>query len=1046
MKKQRHLMFFLGMVLIATTGSPMAQSSGSTVHPAGGMVPWPVAGKAQVVSHVDPDQMLRLVIGLQPPRVKEEEQFIHDLQDRNSPRFHHFLTAAEWNAQFSPSAADEQAVLDWAGSQGLTVTHRFPNRLLVDVEGSVATIEKALDLSINHYAMGSKAFFSNDRAPSIPAALGNVIHSVIGLNNFQVPKPAHRFGPEEELPMYSPGPAKAAADSGHADADRSKLPAKARRPGKNPAPAVTNGAYDPTDLYSSYAYDTNALYNLGHCCNPLGNPGVTPPESSIAIATVGVNNGSDFVGFHNQYPYLAYHYQIYFVDGTPTNFDGEGTLDLEWATAMSNSFGAYQDTAMVYLYEGATNSAGTWTDMLNQILSDGLARVFSNSHFCNENDCNDLGTLDTQHEIFSAMVGQGWTLVTISGDQGATVGCAATSVTWPGDDPYMLTVGGTTLSTKFASLEGTSETGWTGGTWGGACSNNDGGSGGGCSDIFGAPVYQDQNPACGIRSRSVPDVALNADPDTPQNIFVGGALGPIGGTSIAGPEMAGFFAQANAYLLYVGAGIGNLCYGDSPCAPLGQPNPAIYYEGLNPSYAAHYPFYDITSGCNSNDITALNDLTYYCAGTGYDLVTGWGSVNMLQLAWLFNTWAAEDFVPPSVEFQGPLVNHWYNSDQGVFWLAQDINPTGGPAIGVAGFTGQWDTDPGDVYRDFVRGCCDSYFLGPQVTTTSLGDSFVSTAGQGCHTMNVRVWDNAGLESPDSTYGPVCYDTIAPTTTAKLSGTLKGSTYTSAVAVTLNRSDASPGSGVASTAFQVDGGALTTYAASFVVRSAGPNTVNFYSTDVAGNVESTKSATFAIVSSTTTSLSSSLNPAPTGKAVTFTAVVTHPLLGTPTGTVTFKSGTTVLATKTLSGGKATYSTFTLAFGSHSITAIYNGATYFTGSTSATLKEVIEHSTTTTLASSKNPSSSGQSITLTATVTHTGTGTPTGTVTFKNGSTVLATKTLNSSGKATLAISTLAVGTHSLTAAYSGNSTFSDSVSAALKQVVNKENSSTMPVTP
>jgi hypothetical protein len=161
--------------------------------------------------------------------------------------------------------------------------------------------------------------------------------------------------------------------------------------------------------------------------------------------------------------------------------------------------------------------------------------------------------------------------------------------------------------------------------------------------------------------------------------------------------MAGFFAQENAYLIYVGAGIGNHCYGDSPCAPLGQPNQAIYHEGFDAPYAPHYPFYDITSGCNSNDVTLLNNLTFYCAGPGYDLVTGWGSVNMLQLAWLFNWWAAADFSAPTIQFQGPAVNQWYNSDQAVFWLATDTSATGGFPIGLAGFTGQWDVDPGNVY-------------------------------------------------------------------------------------------------------------------------------------------------------------------------------------------------------------------------------------------------------------------------------------------------------------------------------------------------------------
>lgn len=831
------------------SGLVLAQSSEPMVHPVGGAAPQPVAmGRAKLIAHVTPDQKLRLVLGLQPPHPAEEEQFVHDLQDRNSPDFHHFLTAEEWNTKFAPSAGDEQAVVNWAESAGLTVTHHFLNRLVVDLEAPVATIEKAFNVTINRYALGTRTFFANDRDPSIPGELGSIIHSVGGLSDYEQFKAANNFGLKQQFPMYSSGPVKSAGPSGGVSGDRSKLPVAAMQAGRG-EPALlpsTSGAYDPTDLYSSYAYDTNALYHLGHCCNPLGNAGVTPPETSIAVATVGINDPNDFVGFHNQYPYLAYHYQIYFVDGTPTTTDGEGTLDFEWATAMSNSFGAEADTSMVYLYEGANNASSTWTDIFNQILSDGNARVFTNSHYCSEVGCNDQGTMDTQHSIFNAMLGQGWTLIAISGDGGATADCATTVVGWPGNDPDMLTVGGTTLDLSFAGIRPIHETGWTGGTSAGSCRSNDGGGGGGCSTKFAAPGYQQANPACGVNSRSVPDVALNSNwVNTPQNAFVGGKLVPTGGTSIAAPEMAGFFAQENAYLLYIGAGIGNNCHGSSPCAPLGQPNPAIYYEGFNAPYAAHYPFYDTQDGCNSNDVTAAGGLTFYCAGAGYDLVTGWGSVNMLHLAWLFNTWAAADFGPPSIKFSGPLVNHWYNADQGVFWLATDTSGNGAPPIGVAGFTGLWDTDPGNIYSDPIPGCCDSYYQGPQVTTTNLGSTFVSAAGQGCHTVHVRAWDDTGLESADSIYGPVCYDTIAPVTTASLAGVKSGTIYVSSVKDTLSATDFSPGSGVASTVYQINSGAVTTYTGPFTISANGNYTVSFHSTDIATNVESTHTMSLTI---------------------------------------------------------------------------------------------------------------------------------------------------------------------------------------------------------
>jgi hypothetical protein len=96
------------------------------------------------------------------------------------------------------------------------------------------------------------------------------------------------------------------------------------------------------------------------------------------------------------------------------------------------------------------------------------------------------------------------------------------------------------------------------------------------------------------------------------------------------------------------------------------------------------------------------------------------------------------------------------------------------------------------------------------------------------------------------------------------------------------------------------------------------------------------------------------------------------------------------------------------------------------------------TTTTLASSANPSVVGQSVTFTATVTG---SFPTGTVTFRDGATVLGTVALNGSGIATLSTSVLAVGSHSVTAVYSGDANNSASTSPSLIQVVNKASTTT-----
>jgi hypothetical protein len=856
-RKMNGLTLTMSALLFSLTGALQSAGQGA---PSGfpRFTPQQVSdGTARLVGHYNPSQMLRLVFGLQPPRMAEEEQFLEELQTKGSPQFQHFLTAEEWNVRFAPSAQDEQAVVDWARGQGLTVTRRFPNRLLVDVEAPVATIEKALNLTINSYQLGVTTFFSNDRDPAIPASLAGIVHSVGGLNNLQVLRPANKAAKEPVFPVYAPGPVVALGKpSGGHDGDRTKLPpALASSKKRSPTPKITSGAYDPTDLFSSEAYDTNALDAQGHCCNPLGNPGGTPPETSIAIATAGTQDGNDFYGFQNQYPYLATHWAGFtYVDGTPPCCDSEGTMDFEWSTAMANSFGSLYDTAEIYMYDGANASFSTFTDIYNQVLSDGHARVFSSSWGCAEFDCTPQSVMDTDHAIFNAMIGQGWTLVGISHDGGATPRLNATScvnhdaVSYPGSDPNFVASGGTQLS-LFGGPFYNYEVAWTGGPAG--CASNDGGSGGGVSAHWPAPSYQGLP---GGYNRQVPDIALNADwYYTPQNIYFNGFLSGNGGTSIVAPEVAGFFAQENAYLLYLDTITGG-CYGGFPCAPIGNGNWYLYYFGENPGYAPHYPFYDIISGCNNNDVTAFYGLGYYCAGSGYDMVTGWGSINMLQLAWAINTYRAGDFGAPTVTFVGPATNHWYNTDQVVSWTVADTSGNGNPATGVAGFSQAWDSDPGDVFSEPTPGSGNSFYSGPQYPNATngcldfTGASCAGFVGQGWHTVNVRAWDNTGVAS-DYTYGPVGYDTIAPVTTASLSGTLiSGTSYKSAVKVTLTPTDPgapSTGSGVATTVYQVNSEGLHTYTGPFTVSFPGTYTVTFHSTDVAGNVETTESRTFSI---------------------------------------------------------------------------------------------------------------------------------------------------------------------------------------------------------
>jgi hypothetical protein len=139
---------------------------------------------------------------------------------------------------------------------------------------------------------------------------------------------------------------------------------------------------------------------------------------------------------------------------------------------------------------------------------------------------------------------------------------------------------------------------------------------------------------------------------------------------------------------------------------------------------------------------------------------------------------------------------------------------------------------------------------------------------------------------------------------------------------------------------LSGGAATLTTAALAVGS------HSFTAAYAGDGNFTASTSAALAQTvqqagSTTVVSSSANPSAPGKAVTFTATVAAaaPGSGTPTGTVTFKDGSTTLGTATLSGGAATLTTSALAAGSHPITATYSGDANFAPSTSATLTQVV-----------------------------------------------------------------------------------------------------------
>jgi subtilase family serine protease len=689
---------------------------------------------------------MHISLVLAPPRRSELAQLAVDVTDPHSPRFRHFLSYAEWKSRYAPSDADMEAVANWAAKAGFREVHRFSTNGLLVVEGPVATVERAFLTNISEYAVGQTHFFANNRAPSLPPDIANRIDNILGLSSFEQVHPANSDPRPQSIavPRAPTGPFMTVA---HSKRDARYSADQGRHP-KELIPAITGpkggNLLEPTDLWSSQAYDFNALFPLSRCCNPTNLPTGSPRETSIAIVGTNKPQQSDYQTFFNTFG-LAWNITEIGLDG-PSCCDLEMTMDIEWAGAIGGGRGSSQQASHLFVYEGGSPKI---TELLNayvQALQDNSARILSSS-FGNFEDKYGPGTFGNPSisnftDVTNAMTAIGWTIVVASGDQGGYADCNNLSVQYPASDPNAVAVGGTALALSISGggLSFSSETTWSGNGCSGP-GGNGGGSGGGCSNTFNAPWWSSAYGGCGGK-RAVPDIAVNAR--TSQWVFYLGQWIGQGGTSIGAPEIAGFFAHENSYLIWIEQ-VGNICgYSHNvPCAPLGNPGPALYMATLA---ANHNPYYDIhDGGCSGGGPGAG-----FCSVPGYDKATGWGAPNMLQLAWAINSHMnSPGSTKPVITLNGPPINTWFGQDQKVNFSIS------GASMGIAGFTANWDADPGDPPTKPTPGSGDPFWDGPRVPLGTNGFLDLAAAGQGCHTAFVRGWDNLGA-SVLGTYGPVCF--------------------------------------------------------------------------------------------------------------------------------------------------------------------------------------------------------------------------------------------------------------------------------------------------
>lgn len=503
----------------------------------------PLVNHAQLLGATTGQQQLQLSIGLQMRNQQQLEGLLSGIYDPRSPLYHHFLTPQQFAAQFAPTQAEQQQVIDYLHSQGLTVTNVAPNGLLIDATSSVATAETAFGVTINNYHLGARTFYANANPPTIPSGLSSIILSIGGMNNSAPLRPLYQ-----------------------------RASFSAARHAHSSQPHI---GYVPNDLMG--AYDAA----------PLRQAGIDGSGQTVAVFELDGYQSSDIKQYLQNNNLGTPSISNVLVDG----FDGsagqgaiEVELDIEVVAAMAPS-------ASQLVYEGPNTTQGV-NDTYNKIVNDNTAKVTTISWGeCEaQSGVSELQTLDG---IFKQGAAEGITFFSAAGDSGAyDCGDNNLAVDSPADDPYVTGVGGTNLQSSGGVYGGESVWSNAGDT---QRSPNGSGGGGGLSSAFSLPSWQ---VAPGVQNqysngnRQVPDVSADADPQTGYAVYctVAAAGCPtngtvtVGGTSAAAPLWAGGTALLNQYLQKQGKdGVGSI-------------NPQLY--ALANAQQSYAPYHDVTSGNN----------------------------------------------------------------------------------------------------------------------------------------------------------------------------------------------------------------------------------------------------------------------------------------------------------------------------------------------------------------------------------------------------------------------------------------------------------------
>ncbi|MGA2049437.1 MAG: protease pro-enzyme activation domain-containing protein [Terracidiphilus sp.] len=566
-------------------------------------------------------------------------------QNPASPQYHQWLSPDQFAARFGMADADLSKVQSWLEQQGFSIDSVARSKNAIHFTGTVRQVESAFQTEMHLYKINGTQHFAPSTALSVPSAIAPAVLGITNLDDFRPQSHALSKKNMRARPNFT--------GAGSTDLNSETI------------------FFAPGDIAT--AYDIKPLYNAS--VNGAGQSITLVGQSAILNSDIEAFESASGLAIKDPVPFLVPN------TGTstpePNGDEAESDLDVEWAGAIAPG------ATINFVYVGGNQNFGAF-DALTYAVDQKIGTIISTSY----GECEVALGGQTLESSLAQATSQGQTVMAAAGDDGST-DCygipglttaqqEAIGVDYPASSAYVTGMGGTEISQSNAAYytvgqgywesdPGTTdivnsvqqyipEVVWNDDTSNCGQANCISATGGGASELFTKPSWQTGVP--GIPSdgqRDVPDLALYASPSNPgflfctsdQSFWSGGQAGSCtsgfedsvsgdltfaGGTSFNGPIFSGILALINQKQGYT--------------TGQGLVNPTLYTLASDSATYA-MAFHDITSG--NNDCTAgsanCSSSTGFSAGTGYDQVTGLGSVDATNLA---TAWPASGGTGPTL--------------------------------------------------------------------------------------------------------------------------------------------------------------------------------------------------------------------------------------------------------------------------------------------------------------------------------------------------------------------------------------------------------------